>query len=664
MRRLEQRRLSLLCAAALLAPSLALAQTPPEPVEVVVTGSRTKEDAQRATVRTKVVSNRTAERRGARNVGEALLDEAALDSRPARNGVGGGFSIRGLDAEHVLVLEDGVPVAGRSAGAVDLDELSIQGLDRIEYVLGPMSSLYGSDAIGGVINLVTGPPGHEGASATTRLEARQRTQIFGAASGSFQRRDSWVTVDASLSNRAGVPFQNGPDLLVPELRTTMIGLRAGTTLFERVDLKLKTRFARDLRAGVYSQTESIGGEPRNFVNDSNLKNDRYQLTFLETLHLSSKSQLDFTFSRQWYDADLDVSLRNSPSRETGQGRERTQRLEAVATIPESTRTWLFGVGTENQKLTETRTDVEFRNQRLETVTADAMKPAFRTDAWSFAQLDWKLLPDLSLVVGGRGELHDPYGNVLVPRASLAAHPSDALTLRASAARGYRTPSAKEIGFQFDHCSLGYSVNGNPELEPERSWGLTADTTVRPLDVLGFEASVFGNWLTDKIDVAIGEGPGLCRTGTNYVMVNIGKARTAGGDIAARFNPTPWSTLRAEYAYLWTRDDTTGNPLNESPEHTVKASLDIDLGRRFDALVRFRYVSTAFYENGEEDLETPAYALLAARVAYSPIHPLSVYVGLENITNTQSEPFAIADPRPQLGRTLYVGITSELSNDED
>jgi outer membrane receptor for ferrienterochelin and colicins len=662
MRRLEQRRLPQLCAATLLAPSLALAEVPPEPVDVVVTGTRTPESAERATVRTEVITRDEAEDRGARSVSDALLDEAALDVQPSSNGVAGAVSMRGLDGEHVLVLEDGVPVAGRSAGAVDLGELPIQNASRIEYVLGPMSALYGSDALGGVINIITSAPEHEGPSATTRLETRSRNELYGAASASYQRRDDWVTVETSLLNRPGVERGEGPDLLVPKTRTGMFGVRAGTTLLGRIDLRVKTRFTRDLRAGVFSTTETIGGEPTVARSDSNLRNDRTLVSVAETLHLSAKARLDFHLSRQWYDADSTVSLRNSSNRDLTEGRERVQRLEAVATLGEAQRTWVFGAGTENQKLTETAEGVVFRNQRLVTTREDTLKPAFRSNAWGFAQLGWELTPEVTATLATRGEIHDPYGDVLAPRAALAVRPTPTLTLRASGGRGYRTPSAKEIGFEFDHCSLGYSVNGNPDLEPEDSWGITGDASFRPSERVSFKAGAHSNWLTQMIALEPTDAPGLCSSGDNYRMVNIGKARTAGADASLRVRPTSWSTATASYAYLWTRDEARDQPLSASPPHSVSASLRVDLSRRFAALVRFRYTSGAFIENGDADLHSVAYATLAARIAYRPVAPLSVYVGGENLTNVQRDTDRLGDQRPLLGRTLYLGISGDFNAD--
>src|SRR6478735_11629268 len=129
-----------------------------QPVEVVVTGTRTPESSQRATVRTEFVSREEAERRGATNVAEALAGEANLQVNPENYGYLGrpsGAQMQGLDADRVLVLEDGERVVGDQDGVVDLAQLPLADVERIEYVTGPTSSLYGSNALGGVINIVT-----------------------------------------------------------------------------------------------------------------------------------------------------------------------------------------------------------------------------------------------------------------------------------------------------------------------------------------------------------------------------------------------------------------------------------------------------------------------------------------------------------------------------
>src|SRR3954468_8804091 len=125
---------------------------------VVVTGTRTPERAQRATVKTDVITREEADRRGAATVADALASQPGLVVNPGSYGFLGGVSalqIQGFDRDRVLILEDGERVVGDVGGAIDLSAIPTADLDRIEIVQGPTSSLYGSAALGGVVNIIT-----------------------------------------------------------------------------------------------------------------------------------------------------------------------------------------------------------------------------------------------------------------------------------------------------------------------------------------------------------------------------------------------------------------------------------------------------------------------------------------------------------------------------
>src|SRR4029079_17484951 len=125
---------------------------------VVVTGTRTPERSQRATVKTDVITREEADRRGATNVAEALATQPGLVVNPGSYGFLGGVSalqIQGFDRDRVLILEDGERVVGDVGGAVDLSAMPTADIDRIEVVSGPTSALYGSAALGGVVNVIT-----------------------------------------------------------------------------------------------------------------------------------------------------------------------------------------------------------------------------------------------------------------------------------------------------------------------------------------------------------------------------------------------------------------------------------------------------------------------------------------------------------------------------
>lgn len=128
-------------------------QNIPEESQIVVTGSRGERRLKDSTVATEVISRKKIEASGARNAAEVLETQLGIDVVPFF----GGSRVRmlGLDSQYVLILIDGERIAGRLNNAVDLSRFKVQNLERIEIVKGASSALYGADAIGGVINLIT-----------------------------------------------------------------------------------------------------------------------------------------------------------------------------------------------------------------------------------------------------------------------------------------------------------------------------------------------------------------------------------------------------------------------------------------------------------------------------------------------------------------------------
>lgn len=124
---------------------------------IVVTGTRRQRRQRTAPISTEVLSRFDIERSGARNLAEALEAMPGLRITPDVTGAVQ-IQLRGFDADHVLVLIDGQRISGRKNGAVDLTRLGIEPIERIEIVKGPASALYGADALGGVINIITRGP--------------------------------------------------------------------------------------------------------------------------------------------------------------------------------------------------------------------------------------------------------------------------------------------------------------------------------------------------------------------------------------------------------------------------------------------------------------------------------------------------------------------------
>ncbi|WP_437581607.1 TonB-dependent receptor plug domain-containing protein [Sorangium sp. So ce887] len=632
----------------------------PPPLEVVVTGTRTPESSQRATVRTRVITREEAERRGATNVGEALDGELGVQVNPSAYGSLGNPSaiqIQGFDLDRVLVLEDGERVIGDSGGAIDLSSLPLSDVSRIELVTGPTSSLYGASAIGGVVNVLSAPPAHPGFSGRGRVEGRSRAGLLVQGSGAYRGERAWASADASFQREDSLSLlDDSAATTLPERAQHLVGLRAGADLGRGIDVRLRARWIHDEQDGI-EQPPQLPGLPV-YLYDLPEVTDRVTLHLTETLDLGGGSNLRLAAGRQWAFRTSGRDLRGSPFAETRDRTGTLQSYEAIATVAQGQLTWVAGVRAEVESLTQERDRTEVSTSGISESAIDEVPHTELGSAALYGQLAWKLTDRLTLMPGVRGEYWPRYGGVIAPRLALAYRPAPSLTLRISGGRGFRTPSAKELGFSFDHSGLGYILEGNPKLAPETSWGANGDVTWIPREGLTVRAGAFANWVDDLIDI----NPRPIRSSggvDTYTYKNVAKARTAGVELSATFQAASWLRAEAGYAYLWTRNNDTANPgqpLSGKPPHTAQAALRAGLPFQIELVTRLRTISSAFIEEG---LRAPGFTTLDARLA-RPLWPSSqAYVGVRNLLGAQKDPDRRGDHRPLEGRTVYLGVVAGL-----
>ncbi|HVJ15726.1 MAG TPA: TonB-dependent receptor, partial [Polyangiaceae bacterium] len=321
--------------------------------------------------------------------------------------------------------------------------------------------------------------------------------------------------------------------------------------------------------------------------------------------------------------------------------------------------WVFGVRTESEAFSQ---ELERTLPDLTTQEVEELDPMLLASAAFFAQLGWELDERWTVMPGVRAEVHDRYGAIVAPRLAAAFQLAESLGLRAALGRGFRAPTAKEFGFEFDHSAIGYRVIGNPDLEPETSWGLSGDVSGRTPD---FRVRIGGfyNFIYDLITLEIADQqpvPGI----VDHSYVNVAEARTAGADISVRTKLYSVLSLEAGYAYLWTRDLGADEPLPNRPPHTITLGL-LAQTAGLTPSIRYKRVTSSFAgEVNGEVLRTPTYGLLDLRVAYAFMRELEGYVGVLNVTDEQRDPLDLADTRPALGRQFYAGVRGELPSEEE
>jgi outer membrane receptor for ferrienterochelin and colicins len=614
-------------------PAAEPAEEPAVGDELVVTAARTEQARADATAAVRVIGRAEIAASGARSVDELLRTVPGVELAQSHGGVG--VRLQGLEPRHTLILVDGRPVDGRVDGTVDLSRLRLDEVARVEVVRGPASALYGSDALGGVINIVTRQhkaPWHAEAAARygtwQATEARAsvaaargpwRAQVRGALWGSdgydLDPTTDATTADAEDSFEAGFDARYQPGGGAMELngnyqQRRFVGVDASATgaVFDRTLLE-------------ESATASVSGA---------LRPEALQLARLE---------LAPSLWRQQYLSDQRGSDVQDTWSETRDG-----RLRLLGT-------YRAVVGAQHRHLLVAGVDGELgwmASERLAHGAAARQRGAF------YAQDDWRVWdrPRLVVAPGARLDLDSQFGLHPTPRLAVRLDPGEAVAVRASAGMGYRAPDFKELHLWFDHSGYGYVVAGNPDLRPETSLGFTADLDWKVTRWLSLSLGGWHTDATDLIEVALaaeGDGDAAAR----YQYKNVASARTRGGDAGLHLVV---GGVSAELAYTFTdaRDRADDTPLDGRAPHRGTLALGFAPPRwPISGSVRAELVGPRPWGDGAGGVTWSNPSLwLDARLAAQVGQGLSLEVGVRNALDVRNDPLG-SPPR-----SFYAGLRAE------
>jgi outer membrane receptor for ferrienterochelin and colicins len=597
---------------------------------IVVTGSRTERPLGEAPVATEVITRDEIVGSGAQNLGELLEEQPGVF---ITRGTGGAApQLQGLPADYTLILIDGVRQPGRVGGVIDLDRFSSEDIERIEIVRGSASALYGSDAIAGVINIITrrarkpldvSGQGSYGAYGTLDLSAGvgvRRPTWSSRMSGGYHSRDSFdldpsdVATSQSASRQYNVANQSTYSPL-PGLTLSLTGdyrnqdrnavdvNAAGGAVFDRenltetgsVLLKPEWKFGSgsrlELRSGLAIFRDQFMLDQRDATDLDELQDTREQLA---------------QFGAQ-FDTLLGASHLGTVGTEASYESLRTARL-------------VGGRGT-------------------------------RTRGALYVQDEWTLLgaPLLVLLPGARLDADSQFGAYPTPRVAARFDPVAQVTLRASYGWGFKAPDFRELYLLFENPSVGYLVEGSTDLKPEKSRNVNAGIEYRPHRTLWLSAQGFYNDITDRIGTNL--APSNDTGPQRFVYQNVDSAHSLGVDTNVRISPL--SGLRFDLGYSWTRtrNESDGQPLSGTPLHRATASVRYGLPSiGFETMWRAAFIgSRPFYQDNDDDdiaerVDATGYASIDARLAQRVGYGFSTFVLAENLLNAGDAVFAPLQPR--------------------
>jgi len=541
---------------------------------VIVTATRVETPTSKVGSSVTVIDSKDLKRRQQTQAVDALRFVPGIQVRRS-GGPGSVTSIftRGTDADHTLFLVDGVPIhdVASPTGAAAIDHLLVNGVDRIEAIRGPQSTLYGSDAIGGVINVLSqkgeGPPtftvSAEFGSYATYIER-------GSVSGSddlFNYSAHITRIDSQSISSAKADSETDP------YRNTSISTRFGiepsdefTVDFFIHYIDADVEFDSGTNFGI-SQTESeqfiFKIEPRIILLDG-----VWEQKFSIWAHTIDRENAGtgFAFPSDFLGTNVGVDWQNN------------FYIHEQHTIT-------FGVEYEHQ-------DGDFSAAGTAPVEANAHNFGF------YLQDQITFNDRLSGTIGIRVDSHSEFGTEVTYRAAGVYHHLETNTyIRATVGTGFKAPTLSEL---YDTSFLA----NNPSLEPETTTGFDIGFEQRLFeDMVIFGATYFYNDIDDLILAA----PPAFRN------VNIDQARTQGMESFLRLQPVDNVLIQFTYTYTDTRAEnapaafglTPGSRLLRRPLHSFSADISIDfLDDRANATLTILYI-------GERDDLNSAFAVVNA-----------------------------------------------------
>lgn len=617
----------------ILAPAAYAAEVASDESEtIVVTAAGHAQNILEAPASITVIGREELEKAPYRQLTDALLDVPGVTITPGE-GNSRDISIRGMGSAYTLILVDGRRLNSRESrtngGSITESGMlpPVEQIERIEVVRGPMSSLYGSDAMGGVINVITRRVGD---SWTGSVRANGTAQLAGEfgnywdasffAGGPVISDVLGLQISGSLNRRAEDTVDGGS----PERKDNSLSARLGTDLspdhslifeasyFDQETLQTAGK-STTVSATAPAGTESIQSQER-FVYSVNHAGDWG----------FAKSQTYF----QLEDAtrkETNVNIKNWVA-------------QSSWIVPLGNHTFNVG-GYFNYA------DLYAPAGNGLTVDGQVRNAADRTQWALFAEDQWSVLPGFALTGGIRMDNHDLYGAHFSPRIYGVWKVTDQLVIKGGLSTGFRAPDIRQTLADWGQTSRGGTVYGNPDLKAETSRTFEAGVIYSGDNGFEIGLTAYHSDFNDKIlRVTCVQANAWCvseplnssgRPGTTYVNIDDARIRGVEANLSVRLLPA--LTLRAT-GTITDSEQLSGTNAGAALNETPKAQGSVGLNYRPKSSPLSGYIRAVYY--GEEaqaavaisasNIIAPAYTTVDIGGAYQISEKLTARFGVQNL----------------------------------
>lgn len=605
--------------------------------DTVVTATMSEHETRTAPASVTVIPRQEIEERNATDLLDIVRGTPGVTLTGRQVGGRKTMALRGLEGKHTLTLIDGRRISPSDdvVGHSDYQYgwLPVSAIERVEIIRGPMSTLYGSEALGGVVNLITRQPKDRwigslmlSGNDVTNGEGGDSWQGSLFAAGPVGERVT-LRVNAESSERTPVPEKE--DRRYSEIegrKSNGYGLGGTIKLTDAQSLDLQWSGGDEVRR--YDDVSSGGKAYEN----------RYDIT-REQRSIAWKGEFgSWRAQARAYDSEIDIqNFRTNGVAVTRPQNLKDEVIDGFAAVRLANHTVTVG-----------------GEYRIETLTNNGLIGG-KDDATHkalFLQDEFSLTKSLVLTAGVRGDNHERFGFEASPRAYLVWEATPELVIKGGYGHAFKAPTLKQSSPSYVGAEGPHTFMGNAGIAPESSDSLEIGADWKQGNI-NLWSTLFHTTVKDLITYKLIKVSGSRRT---YLYDNVDQAKITGLESGIGWAVTSSLKWNTNFTWLNTKDDSTGKDLAYRPEFSLSSSLDWQIGDGWSSRAMVEYFGEQL---DSSDVTLPSYSLWNASVGKKIGKNLSVRAGVNNLTNVR-----LAEKSPnfgyaEMGRNVYLTLRADF-----
>lgn len=607
---------------------------------IVLTASGFEQDIKKAPATISVLSQEEINKKAYRDVTDALKDV------PGVVVTGGGsssdISIRGMSSAYTVILVDGKKVNTRSVrpnsdnSGIEQGWLpGIAAIERIEVIRGPMSGLYGSDAMGGVINIITKKTSNDWTGSVKLDTTLQEDQD----SGNIYQANAYVAgplIENLLFMKANGTFsQRQEDDIIGGFKKQK--MRAGGATISWTPNDIHT-IDFEYQRSIQNRDGTVGKTIEDKPNKNGPATNSYQDYYRTDYSINHRGEFGAVKTQSY----IQREETKNPSR----------NMEAINTTFNTLNQ--IELGAHNVSFGGMYLKEELDDQGNQLVIT-GKQPISSLDRYSwalFAEDTWSILDNFNLTASVRLDEDEKFGSHWSPKVYGVWSLNDQWTIKGGVSTGYKTPALRATVAEWGQATGGGSSNGvivgNPNLKPETSTNYEVSFIWDNLANLSAEVTLFNSDFKDKITEV------ECDTKNHSVCAsylgdfdfvrtreNVDKANMRGIETTFGWQVLPTVNLNANYTYTDTEQKSgkfKGQPLNEMPKHMFNTTVDWDVNEKVSTWSRLNFRSKTSDSLGRTSMSKgkPSYAMVDVGMNYNVSDQIKVAAGVYNLLDKRIE----------------------------